>query len=90
MEIERIHKKLDLVDLHEVKLSMLEERLHQNVRTLERAFSEIEHVKETVDSLDKSYAVSTAKTKNIERIIWMFVSGLFAIVGFWLEKVLSS
>ena len=90
MEIERIHKKLDLIDQHEVKLSMLEERLHQNVRSIERAFDEIESVRHITDNLDKSYAVSTAKTKNIERIIWMFVSGLFAIVGFWLEKVLSS
>ncbi len=87
MEMERIHKKLDNIDQHEMRLIMLEERLHQNVRTIERAFNEIETMKSTVDSLDKSYAINNAKTKNIERIIWMFVSGLFAIAGYTLDRV---
>ena len=87
MEIERIHKKLDNIDQHEVRLIMLEERLQQNVRSIERAFSEINDMKEILDVLDKSYAVSTAKSKNIERIVWMFVSGLFAMVGYWIEKI---
>jgi ABC-type enterochelin transport system substrate-binding protein len=90
MDTERLHKKIDLIDVHEVKISMLEERLHQNVRSIERAFSEIEDVKQIADNLDKSYAISTAKTKNIERMIWMFVSGMFAVFGFWLEKVLMN
>lgn len=87
MEMERIHKKLDNIDQHEMRLMMLEERLHQNVRTIERAFNEIETMKSTVDNLDKSYAINNAKTKNIERIIWMFVSGLFAVVGYTLDRV---
>lgn len=87
MDAERLLKKLDVIDQHEVKLTMLEERLHQNVRSIERAFEEVKILKEDVDTLDKSYVINNAKTKNIERIIWMFVSGMFAIVGYWIEKV---
>lgn len=87
MDAERLLKKLDVIDQHEVKLTMLEERLHQNVRSIERAFEEVKTLKEDVDTLDKSYVINNAKTKNIERIIWMFVSGMFAIVGYWIEKV---
>lgn len=87
MDAERLLKKLDVIDQHEIKLTMLEERLHQNVRSIERAFEEVKILKEDVDTLDKSYVINNAKTKNIERIIWMFVSGMFAIVGYWIEKV---
>jgi hypothetical protein len=81
-EREKLDKMLNRLDEALVRLTMMEERLAQNGRSLERAFNTIDELKTKTQTLETAHAVSQSKIGMNERVVWLIISAIVGVVTY--------
>lgn len=86
-ERERLDRMLARLDEALVRLTTMEERLAQNGRSLERAFTFIEDLKQKTQKLETANAISQTKLGFNERIVWLFVTTTVGIFSYYISHL---
>jgi hypothetical protein len=84
-EKEKLDKMMNRLDEALVRLTTMEEKTSQNVRSLERAFNSIDELKEKTQRLETSQAISQSKIGMNERVVWMIISAAIGVVAYSLK-----
>lgn len=86
--IVRLEKSFETVSDNRFRITMLEERSSQNARSIERAFSDIEKIKESLNDVENKVIVSITRNRFSERVVWMIISGAFGLIGFFISNLI--
>ena len=83
----RLEQKIYKLDELKLKFTTVEEKQNRFTRSLERAFSMIEDLEEKNRKMESTNATNSAKIYMNERVIWMFISSIFGIAGYFINHI---
>lgn len=81
----RLDKTVNRVDEAVTRLTILEERMQQQARTLERLFTILDENTSRLQKMETNQAISQTKIGFNERVVWIFISVLIGAASYFIR-----